>query len=64
MRRILGVRMNIDIWDVCNSVLRMSGCEKAKNEEMFKAQQWFGRLGSVARFRANWHECHKKYGCA
>ena len=38
-------------------VLNMNGCEKAKNEKLFRAQQWYGRLGSVARFRANRYEC-------
>ena len=34
-----------------------NGCERAKADRMFKAQQWWGRLGSVARFRANRYEC-------
>ena len=34
-----------------------NGCDKAKSERMFRAQQWWGRLGSVARFRANRYEC-------
>ena len=32
-------------------VLSTSGCEKVKNEEMFRAQQWYERLGRVTRFR-------------
>ena len=37
--------------------LSMSGCEKAKNEKMLGAQQWYERLASVARFKANRYEC-------
>ena len=33
------------------------GCELEKTEKLFKANQWFGRLSSVARFRANKYEC-------
>ncbi len=32
------------------------GCEKTKNEKMYKAQQWYGRLGSAIKFRANKYE--------
>ena len=38
-------------------VLNEKGCEPAKNDKIFKANQWYGRLGSVARFRANKYEC-------
>ena len=40
-------------------VLNTSDCEKAKNEKLFRAQQWYRRLGSAARFRANWYECFR-----
>jgi hypothetical protein len=33
-----------------------NGCERSKREKMSKAQQWYGRLGSVARTRANRYE--------
>ena len=33
--------------------LNVRGCEKAKGEKIFKANQWYGRLASVARYRAN-----------
>ena len=38
-------------------MLNENGCERAKAEKLFKAHQWSGRLGSVARFRANKYEC-------
>ena len=41
------------------SVLSMSGCEDAKNKKLFKAQQWYGRVGSVARFMATRYECFR-----
>ena len=31
----------------------VKGCEKAKSEKIFKANQWYGRLASIARYRAN-----------
>ena len=33
--------------------LSEDGCEKAKSEKIAKANQWLGRLASVAKFRAN-----------
>jgi hypothetical protein len=33
-----------------------NGCERSKREKMSKAQQWYGRLGSVAKTRANKYE--------
>ena len=33
--------------------LNTYGVEKAKSEKIFKANQWYGRLASVARYRAN-----------
>ena len=32
------------------------GMEGAKNEKIFKANQWWGRLGSIAKLRANRYE--------
>jgi len=32
------------------------GYEKTKTEKMFKAHQWYGQLGSVAKFRENKYE--------
>ena len=50
--------MNIDISDL-GCVLNTSGCEKPKNKKLFRAQQWYERLESVACFRANRYECLK-----
>ena len=36
--------------------LNEKGCEKAKAEIIRKARQWYGRLSSVSRFRANGYE--------
>jgi hypothetical protein len=33
-----------------------NGCERSKRDKMAKAQQWYGRLGSVAKMRANKYE--------
>ena len=33
--------------------LNIKGCETAKKEKLFKVNQWYGRLGSIARYRAN-----------
>ena len=33
--------------------LNVKGCEKAKGKKIFKANQWYGRPASVARYRAN-----------
>ena len=33
--------------------LNVKGCEKAKSEKMSRANQWYGRLASIARHRAN-----------
>ena len=34
----------------------MNGCDKCKADKLFKAQQWLGRLDSVARYKANRYE--------
>ena len=33
--------------------LNIKGCEKVKSEKKFKANQWYGRLASIAKYRAN-----------
>ena len=33
--------------------LNVKGCEKAKSEKIFKANQWYERLASIARYRVN-----------
>ncbi|KAF2350399.1 hypothetical protein FHG87_018844 [Trinorchestia longiramus] len=32
-------------------------CARAKGEKVVKAMQWWGRLSSVAKYRANKYEC-------
>ncbi|KAF2365268.1 hypothetical protein FHG87_003967 [Trinorchestia longiramus] len=33
------------------------GCARVKGEKVVKAMQWWGRLSSVAKYRANKYEC-------
>ncbi|KAF2343363.1 hypothetical protein FHG87_025881 [Trinorchestia longiramus] len=38
-------------------MLNEHGCARAKGEKVVKAIQWWGRLSSVAKYRANKYEC-------
>ncbi|KAF2364674.1 Reverse transcriptase domain [Trinorchestia longiramus] len=38
-------------------MLNEDGCAGAKDEKVVKAMQWWGRLSSVAKYRANKYEC-------
>ncbi|KAF2356543.1 Armadillo-type fold [Trinorchestia longiramus] len=38
-------------------MLSENGCARAKGEKVVKAMQWWGRLSSVAKYRANKYEC-------
>ncbi|KAF2369076.1 Helicase-associated domain [Trinorchestia longiramus] len=38
-------------------MLSEDGCARAKGEKVVKAMQWWGRLSSVAKYRANKYEC-------
>ena len=45
--------MRIDEYKNLGVALNVKGCEKAKCKKIFTANQWNGRLASVARYRAN-----------
>ena len=34
-------------------IVNVKECEKAKSDKIFKANQWYGRLAGIARYRAN-----------
>ncbi|KAF2366049.1 hypothetical protein FHG87_003189 [Trinorchestia longiramus] len=38
-------------------MLSEDGCARAKGEKVVKAMQWWGRLSSVTKYRANKYEC-------
>ena len=40
------------------------GCEKAKHEKLFKANQWLSRLASIAKYHARKYEvCRELWKC-
>ena len=42
-----------EVYKYLSVTLNVKECEKAKGEEIFKANQWHGRLVIMARYRAN-----------
>ncbi|KAF2350605.1 Protein kinase domain [Trinorchestia longiramus] len=46
-----------NIGEVKIGMLCEHGCASAKGEKVAKAMQWWGRLSSVAKYRANKYEC-------
>ena len=44
---------NTDEYKYLGVSVNVKGCIKAKSEKIFKANQWYGRLASIARYRAN-----------
>ena len=44
---------NTDEYKYLGVLVNVKECVKAKSEKIFKANQWYGRLTSIARYRAN-----------